>query len=76
MLRISKVEGDYNQNTLYEGIKINVKLKKNSAVVGNLSGSRTIRNLNRLALEWGVKEAWLEMTTLGFEDWTLGNVAT
>lgn len=44
--------------------------------MGNLSGSRTIRNLNRLALEWGVKEAWLEMTTLGFEDWTLGNVAT
>lgn len=27
MLRISKVEGDYNQNALYEGIK-NIKLKK------------------------------------------------
>lgn len=75
MLRISKVEGDYNQNALYEGIK-KIKLEKNSEVVGNLRGSRTIRNLNRLAPEWGAKEAWLEMNTLGFEDWTLGNVAT
>lgn len=73
MLRISKVEGDYNQNALYEGIK---NIKKNSEVLGNRRSSRAIRNLNWLAPEWGAKEAWLEMTTLGFEDWTLGNVAT